>query len=230
MQTQESKILSGHQPDFLPWLGVFYKAKKSLLFKITDYVQYTKSWTNRVKIKSTEGIAIWLTVPVNSEDKTKPIRDVRIGITKPWKDSCLGKIRHCYFHAPFYHDLKQIETCIKIYNGDNLMELNMQLLKIILNRMNINCELVIGSHLDLAKGKTDHIVDSCNKLQCRTYLAGQGADYLEQDMFDKSGITLIRSDFNHPEYDQINGPFIAGLSVIDAIANIGWERTSLLLE
>jgi hypothetical protein len=62
-------------------------------------------------------------------------------------------------------------------------------------------------------------------------MCGGGADgYQDDAVFASAGIQLKRQDFQHPKYPQHNPPvFQAGLSIIDAVANIGWCRTSELL-
>ena len=45
-------ILSGHQPSYIPWLGLFHKIAISDIFCFMDSVQYEKnSFINRNKIK-----------------------------------------------------------------------------------------------------------------------------------------------------------------------------------
>ncbi|HNQ50905.1 MAG TPA: WbqC family protein, partial [Candidatus Omnitrophota bacterium] len=59
-------IVSGHQPVYLPWLGLIHKASLCDVFVFMDDVQYlTQDWNNRNMIKSPQGKAIWLTVPVD---------------------------------------------------------------------------------------------------------------------------------------------------------------------
>ena len=49
-------ILTGHQPTYLPWLGLFNKISNSDCFVLFDNVQYLpKEWMNRNKIKTPNG-------------------------------------------------------------------------------------------------------------------------------------------------------------------------------
>ena len=57
-------ILTGHQPTYLPWLGLFNKISYAEYFVLFDNVQYLpKEWMNRNKIKTPNG-EIFLNVPV----------------------------------------------------------------------------------------------------------------------------------------------------------------------
>ena len=52
MENKMEKVISIHQPNFLPWLGYFYKIYKSDVFVILDNVQFAKnSIANRNRIK-----------------------------------------------------------------------------------------------------------------------------------------------------------------------------------
>lgn len=221
------KILCGHQPDFLPWLGVFYKIKKADVFRIADYTKYTDGWTNRVRIRSYNGDVMWLTLPVKKEDKNKTINQVRL--TDINKNSIIGKIKSTYGKASYYSDLNEIIEILNLNNDEYISELNIKLLLYCLNKLSIKTDIVIGSSLNVTHGKTAHIIDSCQKLMCNTYLAGQGAEYLDECQFYDNKIKLIRSDFEHPIYNQFKKDFVPGLSVIDAVAHIGWDNLSGLL-
>ena len=75
------KVVSIHQPAYLPWLGYFHKAMLSDVFVYLDTVQYEKnSFTNRNRILTKQG-PIWLTVPVEIKGHTqKKIKDMGIAL------------------------------------------------------------------------------------------------------------------------------------------------------
>ncbi|MCW3077781.1 MAG: hypothetical protein JWO32_2390, partial [Bacteroidetes bacterium] len=61
--------ISIHQPNFIPWIGYFFKIFKSDAFVILDNVQFTKNgYTNRNQIKTPQG-PLWLTLPVIQSGK-----------------------------------------------------------------------------------------------------------------------------------------------------------------
>ena len=85
------KIVAIHQPNFLPWIGYFYKIVKSDIFVFLDNVQYTKnSFINRNKIKTSQG-EMWLTVPV-SFSFGQLIRKVRINNLVDWQKKHLRRL------------------------------------------------------------------------------------------------------------------------------------------
>ena len=59
-----SRVLAAHQPNFLPWLGLFHKVGQADVWVLADDVQYSRgSLTNRNRIRTASGWQ-WLTVPV----------------------------------------------------------------------------------------------------------------------------------------------------------------------
>ena len=76
-------IVGIHQPNFMPWLGYFYKIKQSDIFIFLDDVQFQKtgaSYINRVSL-NINGESSYITVPVKREsgvwniNKTKFLND-----------------------------------------------------------------------------------------------------------------------------------------------------------
>ena len=64
------------------------------------------------------------------------------------------------------------------------------------------------------------------------YLTGKGASsYLDEAVYESAGIRLIQQNFQSAGYFQHNSPaFVSGLSIIDAVMNIGFENVSELLK
>jgi hypothetical protein len=89
----------------------------------------------------------------------------------------------------------------------------------------VNTQIIVSSDLEIVADEPNRkIVEICNKLNANTYLAGQGGkNYMDQELFRQNNINIIWQDFdpNTITYEQINGEFIAGLSIIDALFNIG---------
>ena len=70
-------IISGHQPVYLPWLGLFHKLHLCDKFVFMDTVQYLDGdWNNRNKIRTANG-SIMLTVPIDKQ-KSKNKRSCKV--------------------------------------------------------------------------------------------------------------------------------------------------------
>ena len=81
-------------------------------------------------------------------------------------------------------------------------------------------------------GSSNELLVSLTKLVGGTaYLTGKGAvAYLDEAIYETAGVRLIHQDFEHPEYSQHNSvSFVAGLSIVDALMNIGYKGVTELL-
>lgn len=222
-------IISIHQPDFLPWLGFFNKARLSDLLVIGDHVQYrNKGYQNRNKIKTTKG-AQWLTIPI-IHNWGQAIKDVGINETEQngvsWDELHLRTLQVNYGKAPFYD--KYIGIFEKIYRRriKLLADNNLEFLKAVFEILGINIPIKKTSEMTLSKSKTELIVEICKTVGADSYLSGMGgAQYMEESLFEKNGLKLLFNNYEHPVYNQqfMNSGFLPNMSIIDLIFNHGPE-------
>ena len=222
-------IVSIHQPNFCPWLGYFSKILRSDLFILLDHVEYSKNgWTSRVRIKTPQGPQ-WLTVPVLRKGSHQTILESEINPTVRWEHKILKSLEANYGRAPHFSiHYPQIEA-ILTQPSSSLAELNAQLLTDLLDTMGIATPIVRSSELNHSGSATDLLVSLVQSAGGSTYLSGDGAGYQENEKFTVHGISTETNDFRHPEYAQLWGEFTPGLSIIDALFNLGADGTHRLL-
>jgi hypothetical protein len=223
------RIVAIHQPNFLPWLGFFYKMLKSDIFVFLDNVQFSKnSFQNRVKIKSSQG-AIWLTVPIlhNFGQLTK---DVRINNKEPWREKHLKTFEMNYKRAAYFKPF--FELLQEIYfkkEWELLVDFNTELISHISKFLGIKTETIRASSLNVSGKSTDLLINIVKELNGSIYLSGKGgANYQDEKKFKNNGIELRYSDFKHPTYPQLWGEFIEGLSIVDLLFNCGEKSLGYL--
>ncbi len=215
-------ILGAHQPNFLPWIGFFYKIAQSDIFVLADNVQFsTQNYINRTRIKSASGAHL-LTVPVHSGDGNLLIKDIRIDNSKNWQKKHWKTIRlnygkSLYFdrYAPFFESMFSKEWQF-------LADLNIETITYVCESCSIRTRLISGSSLKIdAENPTDRIVQMTKATGCDAYLSGSGGskNYLDRQQFLTAGIALNFTAFDHPAYAQRHGEFLPGLSVIDYLFN-----------
>lgn len=223
------KVIAIHQPNFLPWLGYFYKILKSDIFVFLDNVQYTKnSFINRNKIKTSKG-ELWLTVPVSFNFGDK-INEVRINNSLDWRDKHLKTLEVNYKKSYYF---KEIYDLIKstYYKKDwlYLKDLNIDLILTICEYLNLKRKFINASELGVEGRSTELLISIVKNVGGDIYLSGfGGANYQDILSFEKVGIKLIYYDFKHPIYKQLWGDFMPNLSIIDLLFNYSKQSLNII--
>ncbi len=226
-----------HQPDFMPWLGFFDKISRCDKFVVLDHTMNQPGSTafrcRRVKFLI-NGRENWLSIALEKSGSSdvQPINQMRI---KPEseKDSekRLKSIRESYSRAPFFTEIfPLIERYFKSEEM-SLLKRNMSFIFEVFGGLGINPEVIYSSGLNCEKSSSELMLEISLKTGASAYLSGDGAHgYLVPDMFKNAGIELMYNNFVHPVYRQFNvSEFVGGLSVIDALMNIGFEGTGNLI-
>ncbi len=232
-------ILTGHQPVYLSWLGLFHKIALADKFIFLDTVQYLKKdWNNRNKIKTANGI-IWLTVPIITKGKfEQDVCDTYINNQMNWREKHWKSIHLNYKKAKYFDDYKDFFEGLYKKEWNNLTELNREITKYLLKVLGIKTEWIEAKELGLKgihggtnKEKTNLIIEMCKKTKCINFIFGTlGRDYAHRESFDKENIRIYFQDYNHPMYEQLWGKFESHLSVIDLLFNHGPESMKIIMQ
>lgn len=217
-------VFSGHQPNFLPYMGFFYKMFKSDFFVLDDDVQYSSSGfhnTNFIKVKKEK---FQMTVPV-SYSTGDLINEVRICYNKPWDRKLLKTIEMSYKKAPYFEEgFSLIEKHLAL-KKELLFDLNLGLIKEIHDKFKIDSKLILASRefpTDLKNNERN--VYQGTKLNATVYYSGIGGkEYNDEKLYNYSLIKLEYSDYVPVVYDQGKGNFIENLSVLDYIFYNGYN-------
>lgn len=224
-------ICAIHQPNFLPYLGFFDKARRSDVFIIYDTAQYSKNeFHNRNKIKTSSG-PLWLTIPVSYKFGQK-INQVKIS-NSVFVKKHLESIKCNYVKAPYFDKyFPEIERIYsKALTENNLSNFSVSFLEFFFRVLKVKAKIVKASDLDLSPGlkSAEAIVEICKKVKASEYLSGAGArEYLDEKVLKESGINLAWQSFTHPVYPQCFGTFLPNMSVLDAVFNVGPELENML--
>lgn len=223
-----------HQPDFIPYMGFFNKARLCDMLVIGDHVQYRRyGFQNRVKIKNAAG-AQWLTVPIIHKGD-QPINTVKIFQEKDngliWYERHLKTLHVNYGKAKYYD--AYIGKFEKTYKKDYelLADVNLELIKTVFEILELNIPIKKTSEMNLTQSNTDLIIEIAKKVGADAYLSGiRGVRYLEESDFQKNNIVLSYNKYELPRYNQqfMDLGFIEGLSIIDLIFNEGPQSFEIL--
>jgi hypothetical protein len=219
-----------HQPNYLPWLGYFYKLLKSDVFVLTDNCQFISgSYINRTIIKGAGGKE-WLTIPIYSKGRRlQPIRDTEI--VSP--ENCLAghqiTLRLRYGKSKFF-DLYW-PRLREVYSRGftTLADLNVAFIKEVCDLLAIKTQVRLATEFPCGGTQTVRLVELCKAVGADVYLSGFGGrKYQDEQIFKANGIELRYTDFAHPHYEQRFGNFTEGLSIVDLLLNCGPASRNIL--
>ena len=224
----KKKIVVIHQPDFAPYLGFFHRFLSADLYIALDNVQFVNSsrgWTNRDKIKTPLGEK-WLTVSVKKTSRSTLINKVEIANELNWKEKHLMLLDQNYKKSNFYKEIMPEIENIYSQKFDLLIDLNMKIIELFMDFLNVSIPWVFASSLDPEGSKNELLVDLLKKVSGTHYLSGLGArNYFMPEPFTKAGIEVVWQNFKHPIYEQRFGCFCPYLSIIDLLFNSGLSNS-----
>lgn len=228
-------VITIHQPEHLPWLGLFNKIAKAEVFVILDSVQFEKNYfQNRNRILGSNGVQ-WLSVPVSTKghmEGTIATTEIsQAGGNAKWKEKYLRTVQQSYGKHPYFSEVFPVlESAIEI-ETNLLYDINMEIIRSFCDCLEIHPEYIRASELELDGQKSDLILDICRKVKADTYISGpSGRDYLDLASFAASNITVKYNDYEHPVYPQRKTKeFVSHLSALDLFMNCGFGESKRII-
>ena len=224
-------IVAIHQPNFLPWLGYFLKMSCADAFIYLDNVPFSKhGYLNRVRIKGRED-ARWLSVPVLAKGRSGQLIDeVEINNATRWREQHLNTLRTEYGAAPCFRGIfAALQDTYQDADG-NLARFNLRLLERLTDWLALRPRFFLASQIGVEGTGSQLLLRLVQAVGGDIYLSGpSGREYLDLDLFARSGVLVRFHSLRHPVYAQFQGPFCEGLSTIDLLMNAGEERARVVL-
>ncbi len=169
-------ILSGHQPCYLPSLGLFAKMAKSDMFMHCGHLQFQrKSWHHRNYILL-NGKRKLLSIPVH-DSFPMPIRDV--WFEDHWKKDHLETIALAYGDAPYFEDYYPTLKVIICDHPHSLEQLNVDLTITIARWLDITTSIRDSAYWHFNGDAIDMIIQMCRAVDADRYLSNEGARLVE---------------------------------------------------
>ena len=198
---------------------------------LLDDVQFPLggSWINRNRLKNDQG-ELWLTVPVWKRGRSlQRIDQVEICNEENWQRKHLLSLVHAYNHAPYWGEHSEFCQRIYQYPWHGLLELNLDILDYLRSALSIGQPFLLNSSLAIKSKGSQRLVDICKALGARKYLTiASSHKYLDENLFQESGIQLVYYKYEPPVYPQLWGDFIANLSVFDLLLICGPKSAPLI--
>lgn len=218
-------IVSIHQPDYIPWLGLYYKIAHSDTFVYLDDAQYSNQGDHNVnKIKTSQG-EFKLKVPVE-QHLGDLICDVRTKNELGWQEKHLKTILMNYSKAPYFNCIfPKIEEIIRGHQG-SIAKLNIEINRYICEGFGFKTKIYKSSEINIKSAREERVIDICEYFGATEYLSGNGAKvYQKEEHFIDRGIKLTYLDYKPIVYKQLwpKVGFLPYMSVIDYIFNCGFD-------
>ncbi|MEU2954607.1 WbqC family protein [Streptomyces xanthochromogenes] len=241
------RLVTCHQPVYLPWPGFFHKLLLADVLVVMDTVDFSRRGNqNRNRIMAAGGRPYWMTVPLSLKTSaSRRLSDVRIANQDPgldaehagtsvpkWQRGHWNSLRLSYGRTPYWS--RYAAELEELYLGrtwTRLIDLNIALLRLLVAWLRIDVELVLASELGSTGAKSDLVLDQCRRSAASLYVSGMhGKDYLQEERFLQSGVSIFYQSYRLPEACTQCSTLPQALSVIDLLFRRGDAAKDALSE
>ena len=224
------------QPTFLPWQGYFELIAHSDTFLFLDDFQYCeRSFHSRNHIFVHQNKTGLMIVPLNKKKSFRPpLNEVEMLITDFWKNKIYRTLKSCYGKSLYYKEIEEKIIPFILQDHTNLAEYNISIIKQICSLLGINTETKFkrSSEYAIHSQRSARIYDLLNVVQATTYLSAHGSfEYMLEDKVFPCEIPVLFQNYIPQPYPQKHSKeFVPYLSILDALFNVGSEKTLALIK
>lgn len=201
------------QPQFAPNLydlAAMLKADEVILLD-TD-IWSRKGRTHRAQIRNEEGTQ-WINIPIVTEDKSKPIDQVRIDHSENWFEIFWNGILHNYSNAVYFdHFVDELFADLKnASSSERLLDFDLSILDRILTYLEVSINYKLSS-----------TIKDLNLSNSKVFQEFSSRNYIRQLENNEVALTA------HPVYSQAWPGFEPECSCLDLLFNLGPESFRVL--
>jgi len=222
------------QPYFFPYIGYYQMAAAVERFLFYDDVQYIKGGhiaRNKLLVNGKE----WLfTVPLSGASPNQLIQDVRLdeGKWPQWKDKFLRTIDQNYRKAENYAAGRELLEEVLQVPDDRIASLAERSVRLVMRKLGRPVRFQRTSAMDLRQDLRfeERLFHICAKEGIDDYIQSQGGTKLYSTAaWRAKGLSLRFIRPTSMEYPR-KGPWVPGLSMLDAILHVPFEELNPLLD
>lgn len=219
-------ILSGHQPTFMPWGGYVAKYAACDAWVEMDAAQFERgSFQNRNYVRTRDGRAVLLTVPVEHNGKPVATRDLKIARGSRWKRKHIETLRQCYGKTPGWEQMGDTFEALYASERDWFCDFANLTADMLTEYLDVGPTVL---HELLEPG----LLDVCRDAGAEGFLFGShGPDYVNVDEWKAAGVEPIFTTYQNPEWltaTTTEGKVVP-VTVWDAVFRFGLERLPEIL-
>lgn len=218
------------QSMYFPWVGLLEQVGLADLFIHYDDVQYARGFYNRVQVKTANG-SKWITVPLSNHHRGQLIDEVLIDNQTDWRSQHRDALMQAYMKAPYRDEMLILVDEVFSKSAISLSDVTRESILALARyfKLDTKVQFMSSSDMDIPGASSQRLHDLCVAVAADVYVTGHGArNYLNHDLFDRSGIKVEYMKYNMTPYPQLHGDFIPYVSALDLVANCGKEGASVI--
>jgi len=178
------------------------------------------------------GGAQWVTAPVGRAfHGAIPVNEVVWDDRQPWRSKLLKTLTAGYGRCPYFSETMAVLEPIVGFGPNGLAEFNIAAVTALCAHISLDLKgRLMSSQMGFATQSNELLIDIIRSVKGDVYLCGGGSgDYQNDESFRQAGIEVQYQSFQHPVYAQGSSTFEPGLSIVDALMNIGAAGTRAVL-
>jgi len=226
--------ISMMQPTFLPWQGLFELIYKAEAFIFLDDFQFSsQSYHQRNRLMINDNNAGWYTVPINKKNSyKKPLNETIINESTPWRKKIWKRIKLNYSKTKYFHEVEPLIEKWLFSTYKSLADQNMTFIKNICEAFDWNINFIYSSSYPTIKKRSYKVLELLRHFKAKQYYCAHGSFmYMHEDnLFPVNDIEILFQNYIPKQYHQFfKNDFISNLSVLDALFNVGFDKTADLI-
>ncbi len=194
-------------PEYFPALPFWALVLECDRVILADTFQYSRqSFQNRARLKTPDGWQ-WITIPLKGGQRGRPIAEVEIDNTVPWRGKHLRALQYNYRTTPYFEAFEDRFEAFFKRDWRTLGSVSVASVRLVCEILDIP-QPVAQSEGGLPDPGSRELV-------------------LETDRAVKGG-KILKFEPECKDYRQNFGGFEPGMSILDALFNLGFETLNLL--
>ena len=215
---------------YFPWVGLLEQVRLADIFIHYDDVQYARGFYNRVQAKTANG-SKWITVPLSNHHRGQRIDEVLIDNQTDWRSQHRDALKQAYMKAPYRDEMLALVDKVFSKSATFLSDVSRESIYALVRyfKLDTKVEFMSSSDMNISGASSQRLHDLCVAVAADVYITGHGArNYLNYDLFERSGIRVEYIKYNMIPYSQLHGEFTPYVSALDLVANCGQEGASVI--
>lgn len=224
------------QPTFLPWQGFFELIRMSDVFILLDDFQFSvQSYHQRNRLFVNRNQPDWITAPVmKTVSFAAPLTKTKLNEAAHWRKKIWKRIVQNYRKAPYFPSLAPVIEQWLMKPAPSLAEQNVAFIRLVCELLSITPEFRLSSEFKSTQQSSLRVQELLRAVDAERYFSAKGSfPYMHAEgVFPLNDITVLFQDFQCSPYSQVGSStsFVPSLSVLDALLNVGPEKTLELIK